>query len=223
MLPSLDGYAFERTALGRGAETYRLSAADRPTLYLKVAPDLAAEHERLRWAAGRLPVPAVIAFDGHRLLLGELAGTPNTRDVEQLARILRNLHAIPIAECPYDARVATRLAQAALNVQAGVVDESDFDDERRGCTAESVLAELRAWPAFVEDLVVAHGDFSLPNVHVNPPGLLDLGRLGVADRHADLALIMRDLDHDADAFAAAYGGPIDPTKLAFFRMLDELF
>jgi len=41
------------------------------------------------------------------------------------------------------------------------------------------------------DLAVCHGDFCLPNVVLDPEtlvvtGILDVGRLGIADRHLDL-------------------------------------
>jgi len=237
----LIGYAFERTPLGEAAETYRLVARGRPTRYLKMAGELEREHARLRWAAGRLPVPQVLAFasdaDREYLVLAELAGTPVELATElpvaarvaHLAGVLRSLHCMPVAECPFDARVRGRLVDAEANVRGGRVDESDFDPCRLGRDTASLLAELHAWPRFAEDLVVTHGDFTLANVFVQPTGLLDLGRLGVADRHQDLALVLRDIANDYGAewrepFLRAYGlAALDDSKCAFFRLLDELF
>jgi aminoglycoside 3'-phosphotransferase II len=235
------GYELERTALGEAAETYRLTARSRPTRYLKIAGDLEREHARLLWAAPRLPVPRVLGFAAEAgreyLLLDELPGTPIelateasvAERVAHLARTMRSLHRTPIAGCPFDARVRERLVDAEANVRAGKVDESDFDPERLGRSATSILAELRAWPAFPEDLVVAHGDFTLANIFVDPTGMLDLGRLGVADRYQDISLVLRDIEGDygpewREPFALAYGlEAIDASKLAFFRLLDELF
>ena len=180
-------YAFERASLGQAAETYRLVASDRPTRYLKIAPDLEREHERLRWAEELIPVPHLVAFAKHAqrdyLLLDELPGTPvaiatsiSVADrVVHVARTLRELHAMSASSCPFDARVETRLVDAEANVRAGLVDESDFDSERVGRSAQSVFDELRVWPAFAEDLVVTHGDFTLSNILVHPTGMLDLG------------------------------------------------
>jgi len=74
------GYELAGTSLGEAAETYRLTARGRPTRYLKIAKELEREHARLRWAAGRLPVPRVLAFASEAgrayLLLDELPGTP---------------------------------------------------------------------------------------------------------------------------------------------------
>ncbi|MBC7974493.1 MAG: aminoglycoside 3'-phosphotransferase [Myxococcales bacterium] len=235
------GFERERTALGQAAETYRLTAGGRPTRYLKVAGTLEHEHERLRWATGRLPVPRVLAFATEAgrdyLLLDELPGTPvelaTDRPVPDrvahLAQTLRWLHQVPVAECPFEMRARVRMIDAEANVRAGHVDESDFDDQRAGRSAMSVLAELRAWPAFEEDVVLTHGDFTLANVFIEPAGLLDLGRLGVADRYQDLALVLRDIEgaYGPDwrvPFVRAYGlDAVDESKLAFFRLLDELF
>jgi len=56
------GYEPAGTSLGEAAETYRLTARGRPTRYLKIAKELEREHDRLRWAVGRLPAPRVLAF-----------------------------------------------------------------------------------------------------------------------------------------------------------------
>ncbi len=78
-------------------------------------------------------------------------------------------------------------------------------------------------------LVVTHGDFTFANIFVNPTGLLDLGRLGVADRYQDISLVLRDIEGNygtewREPFVMAYGlKAIDDSKLSFFRLLDELF
>lgn len=87
------------------------------------------------------------------------------------------------------------------------------------------------------DLVVCHGDLCLPNIMISPQdfsvaGFIDLGRLGVADRHADLALLFANSRETwtegaravtAQArFLDAYGTPADPERLAFYLRLDPL-
>ncbi len=235
------GYELAATSLGEAAETYRLTARGRPTRYLKIANDLEREYARLQWAAGRLPAPRVLAFASEAgrayLLLDELPGTPVelatelavAERVAHLAKTMRSLHGSPVTECPFDMRIRERLLDAEANIRTGEVDESDFDADRAGRSATSILDELRAWPPFQEDLVLTHGDFTPANILIQPTGLLDLGRLGVADRYQDIALALRHVEDDfgpawREPFARSYGiADIDESKLAFFRLLDELF
>jgi streptomycin 3"-kinase len=96
---------------------------------------------------------------------------------------------------------------------------------------ERVVAERPYIEAGI-DLGVCHGDACLPNVLFDPDtlevtGLIDLGRLGVADRYSDLALITIQLHDewsvDPAPFLAAYGLPRpDQRRLEFYRLLDPL-
>ena len=97
-------------------------------------------------------------------------------------RCAAGLHAIPVAACPFDQRLASRLQAAQARVEAGLVDADDFDDERLGQSAQQVFAELRATRPNHEDLVVSHGDACLPNLlaaEARFSGFIDCGRLGV--------------------------------------------
>ncbi len=83
--------------------------------------------------------------------------------------------------------------------------------------------------------MVCHGDLCVPNVILDPDtcrvsGLLDTGRLGVADRWLDLAIATRSLAGGpnpqygpaaADRYLARYGIDPDPGRIAFYRLLDE--
>lgn len=208
-------------------------------------PSLFAEKERLRWFRGRIPVPEVVAFHtsptDEYLAMTRLPGIDLShadavlharRNTELLARALRELHALPIADCPFDTSLRVRLAEGAALVREGRVDEEDFDSERQGWTGRDVLEELiRTRPAH-EDLVVTHGDACLPNVIVSGEyveGFIDVGRAGIADRHVDLALATRSLTHNygaeySDLFLDTYGRTfVDEHKLQYYRLLDELF
>jgi len=206
---------------------------------------LFGEKERLRWLANRVPVPSVVAYhrapDAEYLVMTRVRGIDMShedaklharRNAELLARALRELHALPIRDCPFDMTLRTRLAAARERVVTGRVDETDFDEERAGRTALELFNEAVRTRPEQEDLVVTHGDACLPNVIVQGEfveGFIDVGRAGIADRHADLALAVRDLQADygeasAQHFLDTYGrGLVSEHKLHYYQLLDEFF
>lgn len=206
---------------------------------------LQQERERLRWFQGRVPAPQVVGFEvtpeHEYLAMTRVPGIPLSdpdatlhpeRVVTLLARALRELHALPLRDCPFRMTLDVTLRLAREQVQAGRVDEGDFDAERAGRTATSVFNELvRTRPA-AEDLVVTHGDACLPNFIVSGEyieGLIDVGRAGIADRHADLALAWRSTRRNlgeewGERLLDAYGrDSVDMDKVAYYCLLDELF
>ena len=76
--------------------------------------------------------------------------------------------------------------------------------------------------------MVCHGDPCAPNTLVDDAGrftaIVDVGRLGVADRWADLAVASMSLDWNwgpgwQPAFFAAYGIAPDAERIAYYRAL----
>lgn len=247
------GYRWARNLVGEGGGTvHRLyGKAGSPDLYLKhgrgpCAGEIADEAARMRWLAPQLPVPAVRGLvrtvDAAWLLMTAMPGmTAHQRIaadsavapaiVDAVAGFLRRLHAIPAAGCPFDAGLAGRLVLAGARVEAGLVAEDDFDEERSGWTARRILDRLHADRPVPVDPVVAHGDFTFDNVLVDADrvvGCIDLGRVGIADRHQDLALAWNSLEPAGRAlqsrFLRQYGlADVDRRRLAYYRALDELF
>lgn len=86
-----------------------------------------------------------------------------------------------------------------------------------------------------EELAVCHGDLCVPNVLFDPEpcavsGVIDAGRLGVADRWVDLTIATRSLTSSqnpqygaraADRFLRGCGVAPEPAKMEFYRLLDE--
>ncbi|HEY3501710.1 MAG TPA: aminoglycoside 3'-phosphotransferase [Actinocatenispora sp.] len=192
------------------------------------AHDLVGEGHRLVWLrAHDIPAAEVLDCRPGLLVTAELPGrsaaeewpaAARGRIVDGLADVARALHALPVADCPYDRRLA-------VTVPAALASGSD----RR------LRAELAATRPADEDPVVCHGDLCVPNVLFDPDtyeltGVVDVGRLGVADRWVDLAIATRSLTNDlnpqygpwaADRFLARYGVAPDPARIAFYRLLDE--
>lgn len=245
--PLVDGYRWRRTTIGEsGADIYQLNRKGRPSLFLKksrTTPYMSLQDEaaRLRWLGGKLDVPTVleVVADGEEewLLMTALTGTnaaeastPPHIIVRVLADALKKLHAIAVEACPFDESLERKIARAAENVAAGLVEESHFDERNLGRSAESLFAEMLRKRPSVEELVVTHGDACLPNFMLNEDrfsGLVDCARVGRADRYQDLALACRSLEYNfgeewIEPFLARYGlSRVDADRLAFYRLLDE--
>lgn len=215
---------------------------------------LAQERDRLAWLerAG-LETAEVVDWDddGHTstLVTGAVPGIPasqvpphaTARATSSIAMYLTDLHDLDVDDCPFDRRLDLTLPEAARRVDAGMVDESAFDLVRLGRTAVDVFDDLAAGAlrAALEeslDLVVCHGDFSLPNVLVDPEtydvtGVVDVGGLGLADCHTDLAAMTgsmraRHLNPQygpeySDRLLATYPVEADPWRLEYYRLLGE--
>jgi aminoglycoside 3'-phosphotransferase-2 len=248
----LTGYGSQQDELGRStASVLLLDHDEREPLVLKIEPastvsELAGECARLKWLATQeLPCPRVVAYetqaDRHFLLMTRLAGSdlassagalPPDRIISILAMALKALHSVDPAACPFDNRLDRRIEDARKRVEAGAVDEDDFDDEREGRRAEDLFTELYRLKPSQEDVVVTHGDACLPNfmaIEGAFTGFIDCGRLGLADRHQDIALACWSIrynlgDEWVKPFLDIYGGPaIDEAKIAYYRLLDEFF
>lgn len=249
---AVEGCSWARDTVGEsGGAVYRLHKAGAAERFLKygsggVADVIDSEMVRLRWLAGKLPAPRVEAFvrteNEAWLLMSAMPGQtawqimnahPALRleVVDALAAFVRRLHAIPVDSCPFTSNHAYRLHAARTRIDAGLVDEDDFDEEREGWTAEQVWQALQDLLPLSTDLVVTHGDYSLDNLLIEKGeivGCIDAGRVGIADRYQDLAIMWNCLGKfGADCqerFLASYGiEEVDADKLSFHLMLDELF
>lgn len=205
------------------------------------------EAERLRWSNGRIPAPRVVAAveeaDAAWLLTTPLPGVSagdfikadRARAVavaEAMAAFLLQLHAVPVADCPFDSGVAAWLPVVRRLVADGLVDTDDFDDEHGGWSAERVLAKVEEMAWAERGRVVVHGDFSLGNIIIGDDGAIvgciDVGRLGVGDPYRDIFIGWRDLGGFGAAAQAAFLAALaidtlDPQRRELHRALDELF
>lgn len=253
----LIGSEWEEVTFGySGVRVFRLTQAGQPPRYLKMAPmgplrrELQAEREALVWLQGRLLVPEVLAYvedagaaGSAYLLLSEVAGIMScdavfADEVPTIARLLgvglRKIHSLDYSTCPLDQRLEWKLALAAENVAAGLVDEADMDEHEWTGNPHGLLRWLSEHRPATEDLVFTHGDYCLPNILINTArtgisGFIDLGCAGVADRYQDLALAARSLAYNfgpgwEPLLWEAYGlESVDSAKLDYYVLLDELF
>src|SRR5579859_4086519 len=250
----LVGASFQSVSNGlSGTQVFRSAGPDGSTCFLKIADapwqreELLAEKERLEWLQGRLPVPQVYAFSADEkrsfLLLSEIRGLESCdmsfeRDVPTIVRLLaeglRLIHSVEIASCPFDRRLDHAIALAKRRVEAGLIDEADFDELRREMRANELFETLIKSRPAVEDVVFTHGDYCLPNILIEPSsariaGFIDWGRAGIADRYQDLALATRSVTFNfgpgwEPLLWEAYGlQTVDFAKIEFYKLLDEFF
>ena len=235
-----------------GAQVYQLWDEQGPSSFLKIGPrdavtPLAADVARLHWLVERLPTPQVLAYDEtdqwsylltsvipgvDTATLAERADTNIAQVVRLLAEGLRQVHDVPIHDCPFDHRLAHEIERVRVRIARGLVDEQQMGGLWRGQAVSDLFAELLATQPADEELVFTHGDYCLPNILVDGnrvSGFVDLGRAGVADRYRDLALAQRSLIRNygvawVPLFFAEYGLPQpDEAKLTFYQLLDEFY
>ncbi|NUS91225.1 MAG: APH(3'') family aminoglycoside O-phosphotransferase [Nocardia sp.] len=255
------GYSIEDwspvTSGESGAAVFRDEDATR---YAKCVPAaeasaLKSEHDRVQWLAEqRVPGPHVLDWHsgeaGALLMTSAVPGIPaeqlSAADLraawEHIVGAVRGLHELPAHRCPFDRGLDTMVALArdvigrdAVNPEFLPVEQQDMRPEELLARLEPEIARMRAHEAV--DTVVCHGDLCLPNIIVDPEtltvaGFIDLGRLGSADRYADLALLLANARETwaneeqalaADAlFAAGYGLVLDRDRLNFYLHLDPL-
>ena len=201
---AVSGYALRQIHLGLSpSNVFRLEAENKEALYLKTSPrvpgfSLLQEKMRLDWLQNRLPVPQVLLFgesgETDYLLLSEISGAPasddalkgdTARTIERLVSGLKTIHELPLEDCSFDQRLDYKIELVRERIEKNLVDESDFDEERRGRTAEDLFRELLETKPLDEDLVFTHGDYCLPNVILKDgklSGFVDWGNAGLADR-----------------------------------------
>ena len=249
LFEALSDYDWQQNLTGfSSSQVFRLAKAGGENLYLKTAPrvdsELAEEKQRLEWLKGKLSAPEVRLFvqtdERDYLLISEIEGAGAHEDlwkedvpraIELLAKGVYLIHSLPVADCPFDETLEAKIERARRRMELGLVDESDFDDERRGRTAEDLFRELIATKPASEDLVFTHGDYCLPNVLFKDwqiSGFVDWGRAGVADRYQDIALLTRSIKYNfgekwEKRVFEIYDIEPDWKKIHFYRMLDEFF
>jgi streptomycin 3"-kinase len=218
--------------------------------------DLRGEWERIEWlAATSVPCPSVVDWlesaDGACLVTvavkGVSAGDVPAGLVEiatrSIAEVVAGLHLVDVGGCPFDRRLRVTVPQAVGVVRRGGVDPRNVEVTLRGLPSVVLLERVQADLAAMQelesgDLVVCHGDACLPNFLLDPTtgrcvGLVDLGRLGVADRYLDLSLLVATMAEagefdqytaaDAESLLRHYGRPDpDEARLGYYRLLDAL-
>ncbi|MGA4878694.1 APH(3'') family aminoglycoside O-phosphotransferase [Streptomyces lydicamycinicus] len=252
-----DGDWLPVTSGESGAAVFRSADATR---YAKCVPaadaaGLKAERDRVAWLNDQgVPGPQVLDWHsgeaGACLVTRAVSGIPadqvSTDDLrgawERIADAVRRLHEVPVSQCPFRRGLDAMVAVARDVVARGAVNPEFLPVEQQNTPAAELLDRItlqvpRRREQEAADTVVCHGDLCLPNIILDPrtldvSGFIDLGRLGLADRYADLALLLanaretwtdEERGRAADmAFAEKYGIDLDHDRLRFYLHLDPL-
>ncbi len=229
--------------------------------YAKIASsarsaDPAGERDRLLWLQGKgIAVPGVIdwweAEEGPYLIMTAIPGVPAAElDGDALlkvwpsmARQLKSLHELPADRCPFDRSLSLMFAKAEDVVSRDAVNPDFLLPEDQDRSARELLDRVeRDLPLRlhqeVVDRVLCHGDACMPNFVVDPhslqcAGLIDLGRVGKADRYVDLSLMIANAEESwmtpeqrERAFSILFEtleiAEPDRERLAFYLRLDPL-
>jgi streptomycin 3"-kinase len=196
-----------------GDKVYRRSDG---TAFAKVAgqgrqAELGGERDRLLWLEERgVPCPRVLDWQevGACLVTSAVPGVPANELSEDdlfaawpsIVDTVGALHRLDPLDCPFE-RGLGRMLERARDVVARCAVNPDFLSEAdRSVPPATLLARLESeLPMRLEDeareMVVCHGDATMPNLMVDPAtlqctGFVDLGRMGTADPYADFALIL---------------------------------
>jgi streptomycin 3"-kinase len=257
----LGGRRFDWTPVRTGESGDFVFRRDDGVAYAKIASaarstDLAGERDRLAWVHDRgVACPQVLDWregeEGACLLMTAIPGVPavdlSGADLLQawpsMVRQLGTVHDLSIDQCPFDRSLSVMMERAADVVARGAVNPDFLPDEDKDTAARELLARVeRELPARfdqeVVDRVVCHGDACMPNFMIDPEsfqctGLIDLGRLGTADRYVDLALMVANAreswasqQEETEAFAILFNAlgieAPDKERLAFYLRLDPL-
>ncbi len=205
------------------------------------------EGEIYRWLKGKLPVPEVyyngrldddyvliVSMEKGMMLNEAMPLFEKAELIRYYAEILRMIHAIDIKDFPFDHGRAWKMKQAEMTVLHGSAKCEYFERELINCSPEDIYKRAVLNQDFTEDLVFTHGDVCFPNFLVDKnkqlTAVLDVSGAGINDRYLDLAIGLRTLRYNFDAFTSddvayfldCYGASYDEKRLSFYIYLDEL-
>jgi len=231
-----------------GGLTFRVADASK-VIFIKWAPsssgiDLNAERIRLMWAVSYISVPRVIDFgqdpEGSWLATEGIDAENAVTDrwkrdpvlaVTAIGAGLRAMHdALPIASCPFSWSIEDRISTARGRIIRRETQPANWHEEFRDLSIEAALVELESPPS-LDRIVVCHGDACAPNTLLDQNGQcighVDMGRLGLADRWADLAIAAWSTQWNYGSgweslLYDSYGIEPDFRKIRFYRLLWDL-
>lgn len=215
-------------------------------LYLKiekVSNETEREYNVYQWLQGKLPVPKVICRvienDTAYMLLEKAEGMMLEDDlyrsnpdllIKLAAEGINQLQKLDISECKFDSTIDYKLKKAKERIDKGFYTEVDHNKYTEGIHNTDEVYEYLVKNKPKEILVFSHGDYCFNNFFTDAnsiTGYIDMGRGGIADRHQDVALCIRELldfpSEYTDRFLKNLKFKPDMKLIRYYILLDELF
>lgn len=231
---------------------YRIDTTQSHSYILKIKPrnlsgNLQEEGRKVRWLQNKAPVPRFVSYyedDTKEYLCltyieGEPASDYISKDKEEsvgylVGRTLRELHQLPINECPFNTFTPTKLVdQVEENI--GKFPEQVVDTAKKTFPNESLdmlmnFLHLNRPP--MDKWVFTHGDYGTGNVIIRNgkvEAFIDLDGAGISDPYYDIYYMIESLTvyshrHDqVSEFLRGYGiKELDWNAYKFHHIVDTL-
>ena len=245
----IDGYSAQQNNIGHSnCKVFHLTSRSNRGLYLKIQSvaygDLLLEKERLGWLQGKLPVPELICFESDNenqfMLISEINGVPSfdltlrtdlPNLIRELATGLQAIHSLEREKCHFSWSLNEKIKLVQERLSEGNVDVEYLLRHYPNPNLQPLFDEMISLLPDSEDLVICHGDYSMPNVLLldgKISGFIDLGQLSVADRYVDFVTIRDTLrynkipDEYFTVFLEEYGQhKLDDSKFRFYDLLNR--
>lgn len=200
---------------------------------------VAAEIARLDWLRPRLTCPEPVLADDRWLVIERPEAAPGHRPETQpepdrvpsaLGQSLRRLHDLDVESCPFDRSWSDLVDELSGAVDTGRVRTEYLPEPYRRYEPGRLLELINEGRPSEEEPVVVHGSPMLSNLFLSngdPDSMIGVHRLGVADRHVDLAVITRQLQsafgpEAAFGFYEGYGRDPDLLRLDHYVLIDAM-
>ena len=213
------------------------------------------EHNMMQWLQGRLEVPRIIAADRvgdtRYLLMSRIKGNnlcdssildDQARLAELVAEGLKRMWCVDISSCPTDRSLDAKFREIDEGIRSGAITMDNACQESTygpsGFASSSQLFDWLVAHRPLEDKVLSHGDFCLPNILCNENGItgyIDLGYAGIADKWVDIEMVLWSMwanstgqfggkarHFDRKLLFEALGMEPDEDKLRYYSLLSEL-
>lgn len=205
---------------------------------------LTKEYNKLKEISKYIKTPQIVLYEKNKyeqLITTKIKGNmvcskyylkKPTGAIDIIVEAFKELYSVNINKIKIDESLNHKLSIAKYNIENNLITDDNLSEEvkRKFKTRENILKYLEE-NKWEEDLVLSHGDISLPNIFSYKSkftGFIDLGDLGIADRWFDIAIVIRSINFNfgeeySKLFLKKLNIEFDEFKYNYFMLLMELY